>query len=167
MRARDTGPAEEPRRKAIALWKEAYELQQEGQLEEAIARYSSSIDVFPTAEAYTFRGWAKSFLGQIDEAIDDCKKAIAVDPDFGNPYNDIGSYLVRQGKLTDAVPWLEKAKKAPRYEPRHFPYLNLGRIYWAQGLVIRALSEFEQAVSLRPEDPTAAEALRSLRLQIH
>jgi len=26
------------------------------------------------------------------------------------------------GQVDQAIPWLELAKKAPRYEPRHFPY---------------------------------------------
>src|SRR5678816_2712506 len=53
------------------------------------------------------------------------RRPIDVDPTVGNPYNDIGSYLMKQGKLDDAIVWLEKAKSAPRYEPRHYPYLNL------------------------------------------
>jgi Tfp pilus assembly protein PilF len=54
--------------------------------------------------------------------------AIEVDPTFGNPYNDIGAYYIGKGELDEAVQWLEKAKRAPRYEPRHFPYMNLGRL---------------------------------------
>ena len=105
----------------------------EGRVSEAIELYEKSIDVKPTAEGYTFRGWAISFLGYLDEAIEDCKKAIQLDPEFGNPYNDIGVYLMQLGKLDDAVPWLQQAKRAKRYEPRHFPYLNLGRVFLAKG----------------------------------
>ncbi|NIO09761.1 MAG: tetratricopeptide repeat protein, partial [Deltaproteobacteria bacterium] len=46
---------------------------------------------FPTAEAYTFLGWTYSFMGQLNEAIEECQRAITLDPDFGNPYNDIGA----------------------------------------------------------------------------
>jgi Tfp pilus assembly protein PilF len=55
-------------------------------------------------------------------------RAIEIDPEFGNPYNDIGVYLMQRDRLDDAVPWLERAKLAKRYEPRQFPYMNLGRI---------------------------------------
>jgi tetratricopeptide (TPR) repeat protein len=69
-----------------------------GEYEAAIDLYSRSIEVFPTAAAYTFRGWTYSFLGKLDKAISECMKAIRVDPGFGNPYNDIGAYLIQQGK---------------------------------------------------------------------
>jgi tetratricopeptide (TPR) repeat protein len=155
------------KKRAYKLWMAAYRLHMDGQLDAAIRMYSESIDIFPTAEAYTFRGWARSFQGEIDEAIADCKRAIHVDPQFGNPYNDIGSYLMRKGDLDEAIPWLEKAKRAVRYEPRHFPFLNLGRIYLQRGLLGKALSEFEGALKLSPGDESAQEMIRSLRFKLN
>src|ERR1039458_5778058 len=68
----------------------AYRLQMSGHLSEAIENYKKSIEVLPTSEAHTFLGWAYSFMGDYDSAIAECQKAIEIDPDFGNPYNDIG-----------------------------------------------------------------------------
>ena len=87
----------------------------------------------------------KAQIGKFDDAIEQCKTAILVDPGFGNPYNDIGSYLIQKGELDKAIPWLEMAKKAPRYEPRHFPYLNLFRVYLSQGRLDEAQREYQQA----------------------
>src|SRR5688500_9377960 len=105
---------ESRKRRALALWNEAQRFHLRGELDKAIELYTRSIAVFPTAEAYTFRGWAYSFQGKIKEAISECERAIATDPTFGNPYNDNGSYLLSQGKLDEAEPWFEKAKSAPR-----------------------------------------------------
>jgi len=149
--------------KARGLWIYGQKHHLRGDVQHAIELYSQSIGLYPTAEAYTFRGWACSSQGRVDEAIEECKKAIAVDPTFGNPYNDIGSYLVRKGKLDEAMEWLEKAKSAPRYEPRHFPYMNLGRIYAKKGMVLRAIREFEGALKIHPEEPTCVSALGELR----
>jgi Tfp pilus assembly protein PilF len=102
-------------------------------------------------------------LGRIDEAIEECKNAIAMDPTFGNPYNDIGSYLVTRGKLDDAIEWLEKAETALRYEPRHFPYMNLGRIYAQKGMVLRAIREFEAALEIHLGEASCLSALAELR----
>ncbi len=154
-------------RRARRLFAEAYHLQMSGRLEEAIARYRASLAEHPTAEAHTFLGWTYSFQGRLDEAIAECEKAIALDPDFGNPYNDIGSYLFKQGKLDDAIPWLERAIRAPRYEPRHFPHCNLGRIFWAKGLLNRAIAEFERALEIDPESRFARAALDAVRHQIN
>ena len=155
------------RKRALALWQEGQRLQLEGDLEEAILLYTRSIAVCPTAEAHTFLGWAYSFKNRLDDAIDECKKAIAVDPSFGNPYNDIGSYLIAQGKGDDAVEWLEKAKAAPRYEARHFPYMNLGRLFAGRGLTDRAIEEFEHALKLCPAEATCVAALAYLRRRIN
>lgn len=132
-------------REAVRLLQEAYEHQMSGELDRAIALYRESIALHPTAEAHTFLGWTYSFQGRLDDAIAECKQAIAVDPGFGNPYNDIGSYLMKQNRLEEAIDWLEKAKIAPRYEPRHYPYLNLARLYLALGRFEDASREYSQA----------------------
>jgi tetratricopeptide (TPR) repeat protein len=153
--------------KAQALFQQAYEVQVTGHYERAIRLYKRSIAIYPTAEAYTFLGWTYSFQGRLDEAIEECHRAILVDPDFGNPYNDIGVYLMQRGAYDEALPWLEKAKQAPRYEPKHFPYINSGRIYLAKGEWLKALKEFEAAIEIMPDDPGARSALAELRSRLN
>jgi len=152
----------EGRERAIALWREAYRHQMNGDLERAIELYRESIAVRPTAEAHTFLGWTYSFQGRLEEATRECLRAIEVDPDFGNPYNDIGVYLMQQGRLDEAIPWLERAKTARRYEPRQFPYMNLGRIYARQGRWHEALRELNAAVRVAPTDAEAHKARHAL-----
>ncbi|HEY7617366.1 MAG TPA: tetratricopeptide repeat protein [Terriglobales bacterium] len=117
------------REAAARYFQQGYEQQKAGEFQRAIELYTRSIETFPTAEAYTFRGWTYSFLGDYERAIAECLQAIKVDPEFGNPYNDIGAYLIEQGKWDDAIPWFQKAMKAQRYEARCYPYFNLGRVY--------------------------------------
>lgn len=153
--------------RALDLWKEGTAVLLEGRLEEAIALFTRSLQASPTAEAYTFRGWAYSFAGRLEDAILECRKAIATDPRFGNPYNDIGCYLMEQGRLDEAIPWFESAKKATRYEPRHFPYLNLGRLHAARGQLAEAIAEVEGALTENPGDPVALRMLGQLRQKIN
>jgi Tfp pilus assembly protein PilF len=153
--------------RATELWQEAYRRQMAGELEAAIELYRQSIEAYPTAEAHTFLGWTLSFQGRLTEATEECLKAIQIDPDFGNPYNDIGVYLMQQGKLKEAIPWLQRAKEAPRYEPRQFPYMNLGRIYAQQGRWGEALREFQGAVRAAPADSDARKALHSLLARLN
>src|SRR3989442_5483869 len=135
--------------RAVGLLKQAYERQMAGRLDDAVRLYKASIAEYATAEAHTFLGWTYSFQGRYEEAIDHCKIAITVDPDFGNPYNDIDSYLIHLGRIDQAIPWLEQAKKAPRYEPRHFPYLNLYRAYVKMGQMDKAQRELQQALFIQ------------------
>jgi Tfp pilus assembly protein PilF len=154
-------------RRAAELWREAYRYQMAGDLDRAIETYRRSIETHPTAEAHTFLGWTLSFQGQLEQATAECLRAIEIDPDFGNPYNDIGVYLMQQDRLDEAIPWLEKAKRAPRYEPRHFPYMNLGRVYLRRGDWRRALAEFEGATRVAPSDVEARKALHHLRARLN
>ena len=150
---------------AQLLWKQGLLEQQDGHIFEALELYQRSLDLHPTAEAHTYRAWALSQQGDashLDEAIEACQQAIKVDPDFGNPYNDIGCYLMQKRQFQEAIPWLERAKSAVRYEPRQFPFINLGRLYVRQGRWKDARCEFEQAVKVAPGDLSALRALHSL-----
>jgi tetratricopeptide (TPR) repeat protein len=153
----------DPLTKAIELFQQAYQYQMNGQLDLAIEFYKRSIEAYPTAEAYTFLGWTYSFQGKLREAIAECKKAIDTDPDFGNPYNDIGAYLIELGNYDEAIPWLERATLAKRYEPRHYPHFNLGRVYLIKGMVKKALEEFQKALDIYPDYPAAKETIEKLK----
>jgi len=148
-------------------WQEAYQAQMEGEYDRAVELYRESLALHPTAEAHTFLGWTFHFQGKIQDAIDECKLAIEVDPDFGNPYNDIGAYLIGLGRNDEAIPWLEQAIAAKRYEPRHFPYFNLGRVYVAKGLINRAREQFQQALEIEPRYTLAREALDKIRRMVN
>ncbi|HET9135736.1 MAG TPA: tetratricopeptide repeat protein [Candidatus Kapabacteria bacterium] len=147
-----------PKEKAQEYLQRAYKLQMAGKLDEAIENYETSISILPTAEAHTFLGWAYSFLGNYDKAIDECKMAIDIDPDFGNPYNDIGAYLIQSGDTEEAIPFLELAMKAKRYATPHFPHYNLGRILERRGDWFEALGEYEEALELEPSYTLAKDA---------
>ena len=149
--------------RAWELVQEAYQAQMEGDFDHAVELYEKSIAIQPTAEAHTFLGWTYHFQGKLDQAIEQCKRAIEIDPDFGNPYNDIGAYLIELGRYDQAIPWFERAIEAPRYEPRHFPHFNLGSVYLAKELYSRARECFEKALVLEPQYTLAREALEKLR----
>ena len=153
---------EEDKIVAWNLFQQAYEAQMKGRLEEAVQLYKQSLETFPTAEAYTFLGWTYSFMGQLNEAIEECQRAITLDPDFGNPYNDIGAYLIELNQLDDAIPWFEKAMQAKRYESPAFPHMNLGRVYERKGQWDDAIESYKQAVTLNPDYTQAKKAMMRL-----
>jgi len=156
-------PEHDPRQAAAEFFHKAHEQQVQGEYQQAIALYTSSIEAFPTAEAYTFRGWTHSFLGDYDRAIADCLEAIKVDPEFGNPYNDIGAYLIEQEKWDEAIPWFQKAMIAPRYEARPYPHFNLGRVYEHRHDWQKAKECYAMAYSLDKRYVAALAGLRRLR----
>jgi Tfp pilus assembly protein PilF len=147
---------------AIEYFNKAYQLHMSGNIKEAIEAYKKSIDYYPTPKAHTFLGWAFSLNGRFEEAIEECKIAIDLDPNFGNPYNDIGSYLINLGKYDDAIYWLEKAIETPDYQPRHFPFYNLGRVYEKKGEWYTALQYYSEALKINPHYELAKNAFIKL-----
>lgn len=145
---------------AEAYFRAAYAAQMHGDLDGAIALYDRSLACVPTAEAHTFLGWTLSAKGDYEGAIRECHRAIAVDPGFGNPYNDIGSYLIALGRPRDAVPWLRKAMGAARYESRHYPHVNLARVYVRLGHFDGAIAQLRVALAIAPQ-------YRPARIELH
>lgn len=135
---------------AMILFDRAFRCHANGELGDAIELYRRSIALHPTAKTHTFLGWAYSLLDRYEEAIAECQKAINLDPDLGNPYNDIGSYLIEMARWEEALPWLEKATRAANYDAPHYPFVNLGRVYEQQGDARTALACYQHALELSP-----------------
>ncbi len=154
-------------REAARYFQAAYRRQMEGKLEEAIQLYERSIALYPTAEAHTFLGWTYSLLGDLDRAIAECLHAIELDPDFGNPYNDIGAYLIERGDPLSATPWLKRAMQAKRYECYFYPYCNYGRVLEFQGRWLDAMQAYTTALAYYPEYAAAKKAIRRLQCRLN
>jgi tetratricopeptide (TPR) repeat protein len=151
----------------MTLFQKGYDLQTQGLWADAIAHYRASIRLHPLAEAHTFLGWVYSFLNLYDEAIEECKQAIQIDPDFGNPYNDIGAYLIELGKSEEAIPWFKCALAAPRYDARCYPYYNLGRVFEKRGDWLAAIEHYRSALAESPAYDLARTALIALRARLN
>ncbi|MCM8811622.1 MAG: tetratricopeptide repeat protein [Candidatus Omnitrophica bacterium] len=150
-------------KQADFFFEKAFEHQKRGEFKEAVGCYKKSLELHPTARAHTFLGWAYSLTGRFEEAMEECKKAIRIDPEFGNPYNDIGAYLIELGRLEEAVPWLERAIRARRYAERMFPFYNLGRIWEIKGRLPDAIRCYEEALRQNPTYLSAKTALSRVR----
>ncbi|MGH7771414.1 MAG: tetratricopeptide repeat protein [Candidatus Binatia bacterium] len=156
--------SKEKSQRAEQLYNTGYLLTLMGRYEEAIQLFEKSLEIQPTAEAYTYKGWTYSHMGDHKLAIEEAEKAIRIDPDFGNPYNDIGVYLIEQGKDEEAIPYLEKAMRAKRYCCYQFPHFNMGRIYLKKKMYEKAGEEFKKSLAIDPDYAPALEALEILKV---
>ena len=148
--------------RAYLLWQQGNVLHMQGRFHAAADKFRKSIEALPTAEGHTFLGWSLSMLGQTEDAIAECEKAIALDPDYGNPYNDIGVYLIELGRPDEAPPWFEKAIASERYCCYQFAHFNLGRVLFMQGDFVAARRSFEQSLRHDPDYLPARMALEYL-----
>ncbi len=155
--------AAEPRKWAARqAFQAGYILQSAGELERAADAYERSLRLVPSAEANTFLGWTQSFMGRYNEAIAACERAIEIDPSFGNPYNDIGAYLIELGRLDEAIPWLEKAIASSRYCCYFYAHTNLARVYLHKRMPEKARKALLGALRVNPDYAPARELLRHL-----
>jgi len=94
--------------------------------------------------------------------MDECYKAIQLDPEFGNPYNDLGSYFLSLKMPALATKFLEKAKTCNRYEVRQFPCINLCQHYLSKREYPKAIKEWCAALLVAPWEEPTADALKFL-----
>jgi tetratricopeptide (TPR) repeat protein len=133
----------------------------------ALHEFKAAAYVARTPDALTQWGAMEHFLGDTEKAIELCREAIGLDPDCGNPYNDIGTYLVVQGRGDEAVSWFKKAIVSKRYKPRHYPHINLGKLFLARKEYEQALHHFEEALLHEPGDSEIRELVRAIRHALH
>ena len=118
--------------------------------QEALEAFQKASELKETAEVLTLIGWAYSQMNQLEKAKGLCLQAIKLDPDYGPPYNDLGTYLLNEGQAKEALKWFELAKKASLYQNKEYPYINAGRAYLALKDVMMALEQFEVALEIAP-----------------
>ena len=155
--------SEDKAKTAEQLYNTGYILGMLGLHHEAIQLFEKSLAIVPTAEAYTYLGWTYGQMGNYERAIEEAQKAIRIDPDYGNPYNDIGVYLIEQGKEDEAIPYLEKAMRAGRYCCQQFPHFNLARIFLKNKMYEKARQEFRKSLEIDADYLPAREGLEILK----
>lgn len=136
------------------------ERQEAGDIEDAAAYFQMSVDLYPTAEAYTFLGHTMAARGCWNEAITQCECAIVLNPDLGNPYNDIAVYLIELNRLDEALEYLDRALTAPLYDCRNYPHYHRGRILERKARFTEARDAYGTALDIDPEWEPAVAAYR-------
>lgn len=131
-----------PQELATALALSAYAAQQHGQLDRAASLYRASLRIVPTAEAWTGLGNIYGLRGDLRRAIALCRRAIGLDPDFGNAYSAIGTYLVELQRFPEAITFLQRALSARRYAGLGAMFFLVGRMHECLGEEAKALNAY-------------------------
>jgi tetratricopeptide (TPR) repeat protein len=87
--------------------------------------------------------------GQVDEAMDYFRRAITINPNGVEQWDNLGFALVRKGQNADAVPCFEAAL---RLNPQHAnTHNNLGNALSNLGRIDEAIGHYRLALQVRPD----------------
>lgn len=118
--------------------------------ETAIMYATQFIEITNLAEGYAERGNLYIDLYELDKAVEDCRKAIELDPEAYYAYNNLGCALLKLRMVDEAIVPLEQAVEM---EPDrdHLPYLNLAECYTLQKEYDKAIQAYKEVLRLHPE----------------
>ena len=95
---------------------------------------------------------------QFTQAAAEYQKAIHLDPEYAEAYNNLGISLAEQGEMADAV---KAFRQAVRIDPEDAEsQSNLGNALLKLGLAVEAVAPLREALRLHPDDTDVQEALR-------
>jgi eukaryotic-like serine/threonine-protein kinase len=118
-----------------------------GRHDEAIAESKKALELDPLSLIInTWLGRRYYFARRFDEAARECRKALEFDLNFAPAHWQLGSALVAQGKLGQAVAEFETAVRLAGKNPRYLAYLGNARAKAGDAAGARAI--LEQLVSL-------------------
>lgn len=126
---------------------------------ETIAAYSEAVNQFPdSALVFNNRGNYRKLTGDLQGALADFEKAIALDDTLGVAYINQGWCLLDQNKPAQARPCFEKALSLSLPPPLQFKAYNLRALAnSALGDADASLADYNAAVKLAPREATIYE----------
>ena len=88
-------------------------------------------------------------IGSYEEAIESYKRALKINPNYFEVYNNLGVALNDSKKPKDAISYLRKALKINPHYPE--AYNNLGNALKEIGKLDQAIESYENAIKLNPK----------------
>ncbi|MGC9357240.1 MAG: tetratricopeptide repeat protein [Anaerolineae bacterium] len=111
----------------------------------------------PSAEDHLEQGRTYAEQGELDKAIVEFEKAIALDPNNATLHNDLAAAYYQQGRIDEAVATWEQALEIDsELADTHY---NLGLVYAGQGKLDEAITKWEETLQI---DPNYANAHKNL-----
>jgi predicted TPR repeat methyltransferase len=132
------------------LFAQAYKLQHENQLPQAISLYEKLLRISPEhSQALHFLGLAYAQLGDMAEAINYLQQALRLEPNDASMHNNLANAYKKSYQLDKAIEHYQHAiQLAPDYAQAHH---NLATVYALQDNYKKALQHYSLAVNAEPD----------------
>jgi len=127
-----------------------------GEYERAKEKLARAIELDPrSADAYNAYGLLFDVQGETALAEKNYQRALSLDSGFTKGRNNYGAFLFAQERYRDAIKQLEIASEDVFYRARSGVFENLGICYLRIGLIAKAETALNRAISLNPRQPRA------------
>jgi protein O-GlcNAc transferase len=145
------------------IFRQAAQLHQAGQFEEAVAHYRKAIELNPRhAEAFGNLGIALQQLGRLEESAAAYQKAVALNPQLAGALNNLGNVLKALGRFDEAIGFYRQAIQArPDYVEA---LVNLGNAYEEIDAHHDAIASYRRALAIKPDFAGALNNLGNVHL---
>ena len=150
---------------AHAMLQEALAQHQSGRLDEAVTQYRRCLERAPEdAGVWANLGIALKVLGDLNDALEACGRAAALDASNANAHNNLGIVQMAMGRLVEAT---QSYRRALAIDPKfHECWTNLGLAQSALGNPEAAADSFRAVLRLQPDYTEALVQLIYHALQI-
>ncbi|MEG4075083.1 tetratricopeptide repeat protein [Microcoleus sp. Pol14C2] len=131
------------------LLRQAEQLMETGDREEAIALYEQIISLDPNCvQARINFGFLKQEKGELEAAIPHYREALAIDPNIPQTAYNLAKIFEEQGQAEEAIAHYEQALVA---QPNFVPALiNLAVALQEKGELVRAIDLYRRALEINP-----------------
>ena len=133
-----------------------------GELEVAEAHYRESLSIEPQPAIHNDLGFVLERLGMPDEAVEEYRRAVELDPESAPAHYNLAAHLTRQGKLAEAEHHLRAALAR---DPNPKTYAGLGFVLWKQGRTDEATARLREAIEADPTFVVAYEQLAAILVE--
>jgi tetratricopeptide (TPR) repeat protein len=133
-----------------------------GELELAEAHYRESLAIEPQAAIHADLGFVLDRQGLSDEALEQYRKALELDPGSAPAHYNLAASLARRGGYAEAERHFRAAREQ---KPSAQTDTGLGFVLWKQGRVDEAVASLNDAIATDPDHPAAYERLGTILVE--
>jgi len=124
----------------------------EGKIQQAFVEFQHAYELNPQNKEVLY-AIGIIYLLDFDEtlkAIDFFQRAVKIDPDYSEAYNNIGYAHAKIGQFDTAIPFYKKALSNLLYATPEMAFVNMGKAYYRLGRYNDAAVAFKDAIKRAP-----------------
>lgn len=122
---------------------------------DSVSLWTHELNIYPESVSFPYCSLGNAYLDQslVDEAIDEYKRALEIEPGNSMASSNLGVAYEKKDMLDEAIAQYKHTIKVdPNYD---LPHCNLGNVYNAKEMYEESILAYKKALSINPNNPIA------------